>query len=51
MFEGIHAFYEKRFRDIMDLKIFVLAPDDIRLARRISRDSVERGRAVIEILE
>jgi uridine kinase len=29
------ALYEKRFRDLMDLKIFVLTDDDIRLARRI----------------
>ena len=34
IFEGIHANYERRFRDLMDLKIFVLTPDDIRLARR-----------------
>lgn len=34
MFEGIHAIQESRFREIMDLKLFVLTPDDIRLARR-----------------
>jgi len=34
IFEGIHANYEERFRRLMDLKIFVLTPDDIRLARR-----------------
>lgn len=51
MFEGIHALYESRFRDMMDLKIFVLTPDDIRLARRLSRDSAERGREIIGILE
>lgn len=34
IFEGIHAIVESRFRDLMDLKIFVLTPDDIRLARR-----------------
>lgn len=32
------ALYEQRFRDLMDLKIFVLTDDDIRLARRIKRD-------------
>lgn len=51
MFEGIHALYERRFRDLCDLKIFVLTPDDIRLARRLSRDNVERGRDPIGILE
>lgn len=34
LLEGIHAFVEKRFRDMMDQKIFVLTPDDIRLSRR-----------------
>ena len=34
LFEGIHAFNEERFRDMMDLKIFALTPDDIRLSRR-----------------
>ena len=34
IFEGIHAILERRFREQMDLTIFVLTPDDIRLARR-----------------
>lgn len=34
LFEGILSLYEKRFRDLMDLKIFVLTDDDVRLARR-----------------
>ena len=35
IFEGILALHDKRFRDLMDLKIFVKTDDDIRLARRI----------------
>ena len=50
IFEGIHAIVEERFRDLMDLKIFVLTPDDIRLCRRIERDISERGRTVIDVL-
>ena len=50
IFEGIHAIVESRFRTLMDLKIFVLTPDDIRLARRIERDIEERGRTVIDVL-
>ena len=50
VFEGIHAIFEERFRKIMDLKIFVLTPDDIRLARRIQRDISERGRTVVDVL-
>lgn len=46
IFEGIMSLYEKRFRDLMDLKIFVLTDDDIRLARRIQRDIADRGRTV-----
>ena len=34
----------------MDLKIFVLTPDDIRLARRLQRDIDERGRTVRSVL-
>lgn len=34
----------------MDLKIFVLTDDDIRLSRRIQRDIVERGRTIEDVL-
>lgn len=50
IFEGIFALYEKRFRDLMDLTIFVLTDDDLRLARRIKRDMAERGRMIQDIL-
>ena len=50
IFEGIHALLENRFRELMDLKIFVLTPDDIRLSRRIERDIAERGRTVVDVL-
>jgi|TARA_B110000285_G_C14937435_1_gene520299 uridine kinase len=38
--------YESRFRDLMDLKIFVMTDDDVRLARRVKRDIEERGRSI-----
>lgn len=38
IFEGILALHDRRFRDLMDMKVFVLTDDDIRLARRIKRD-------------
>ena len=44
------ALYERRFRDLMDLKIFVLTDDDIRLARRIKRDIAARGRTIEDVL-
>lgn len=34
----------------MDLKIFVMTDDDIRLARRIQRDIAERGRTIEDVL-
>ena len=34
LFEGIFALYDKRIRDMMDLKLFVHEDDDIRLSRR-----------------
>ena len=50
IFEGIMALYEERFRALMDLTIFVLTDDDIRLARRIKRDIQERGRTCKDVL-
>ena len=38
-------------RELGDLCVFVEAPDDIRLTRRIRRDVVERGRNVEGVLE
>ena len=34
IFEGILSLYDARIRELMDIKIFVLTDDDIRLARR-----------------
>lgn len=41
--EGIMALYDKKLRDLMDLKIFVDASPDERLLRVIERDIAERG--------
>ncbi|MCP5463792.1 MAG: uridine kinase [Deltaproteobacteria bacterium] len=49
--EGILALYDAELRDLMDIKIFVHAPDDIRILRRIRRDLKERGRDFDTILE
>ena len=42
--EGILIFTDESLRDCLDLKIFVDAPADIRLIRRLNRDVFERGR-------
>ena len=51
IFEGILAFYDKRMRDLMDLKLFIHLDDDIRLSRRIYRDIISRGREMETVLE
>ncbi|XP_072971634.1 uridine/cytidine kinase UKL1, chloroplastic-like isoform X4 [Typha angustifolia] len=49
--EGILVFHDQRVRDLMDMKIFVDADADVRLTRRIRRDTVERGRDIDSVLE
>ncbi|KAG0496725.1 hypothetical protein HPP92_001416 [Vanilla planifolia] len=49
--EGILVFHDSRVRNLMDMKIFVDTDADVRLARRIRRDTVERGRDVNSVLE
>lgn len=48
--EGILLLYDARLRDLMDVKIFVDAPADERLVRRIKRDMVERDRSLQSVL-
>jgi len=42
--EGILIFSEPRVLDLLDVRVFVDTPDDIRLIRRLKRDHAERGR-------
>ena len=49
--EGIMTLFDKKLRDLMDLKIFVDTDSDERLIRNIARDVVERGRTVDMVLE
>ena len=51
IFEGIFALYEKRMRDLMDLKLFFDLDSDIRLMRRISRDISDRSRELVTVLD
>ena len=44
--DGILIFAEPELRDLMDIKIFVDTDADIRLIRRIERDTRERGRTL-----
>jgi len=50
--EGILVFAaSQRLRDLMDLKVFVDADADLRLARRVERDIRDRGRSLDGVLE
>ena len=49
--EGIMVFFEQDIRDMMDLKIYVDTPDDIRFIRRLKRDVTERGRTMDSVIQ
>ncbi|CAM8948378.1 hypothetical protein QQ045_017063 [Rhodiola kirilowii] len=49
--EGILIFHDQRVRDLMNMKIFVDTDADVRLARRIRRDTVEKGRDIGTVLD
>ena len=49
--EGIMIFVDRRIRDVIDLKLYVDTPDDIRFIRRLRRDITERGRTVDSVIE
>ena len=50
IFDGIMIFVERSIRELMDLKIYVDTPDDIRFIRRLRRDIEERGRTVDSVI-
>ncbi|XP_052188630.1 uridine kinase-like protein 5 isoform X2 [Diospyros lotus] len=49
--EGILVLHDPRVRNLMNMKIFVDTDSDVRLARRIQRDTVERGRNIENVIE
>jgi uridine kinase len=42
--EGLLLFLDARVRELLDLRIYLEAPEKLRLARRLARDVSERGR-------
>ncbi len=48
--EGLMILHDKRVRDLIDLKLYVDTPDDIRFIRRLQRDIRERGRTVDSVI-
>ncbi len=50
IFDGIMTFFQQEMRELMDLKIYVDTPDDIRFIRRLQRDIKERGRTLDSVI-
>jgi len=44
-------FAEPRIRELLDIRVFVDTPDDIRFIRRLQRDIRERGRTTESVIE
>lgn len=51
LIEGILVLYDKRLRDLLDIKVFVDADADERILRRVLRDTKERGRDIENIVD
>jgi uridine kinase len=49
--EGIHVLSDPSFLPLFDLTVFVDAPADLRLIRRIRRDQAERGRSAESVIQ
>lgn len=49
--EGILIFSEPRVLSLLDVKVYVDTPDDVRLIRRLKRDFAERGRSYERTME
>lgn len=49
--EGILALHYSELRRLMDIKIYVETPADIRFIRRLSRDIKERGRTTQSVID
>ncbi len=49
--EGILTLWDKHLRDLMDIKLYVETPMDIRFIRRLSRDIKERGRTTQSVMD
>ena len=49
--DGLMILYDRRIRDLLDLKLYVDTPPDIRFIRRLQRDIAERGRTVESVIE
>ncbi|MDC7125530.1 MAG: uridine kinase [Spirochaetales bacterium] len=51
IYEGIMIYSDKRIRELVDLKLYVDTPPDVRFIRRMKRDIKERGRTVDSVVK
>ncbi len=49
--DGILIFTKRKLRELMDIKVFVDTPADVRFIRRMKRDIDERGRSLDSVVE
>ena len=49
--DGLMVLYDERIRNLLDLKIYVDTPADIRFIRRLKRDITERGRTMESVIK
>lgn len=49
--EGILTLWDAQLRELMDIKLFVETPDDIRFIRRLTRDREERERTTQSVID
>lgn len=49
--EGILTLTFEQIRNLVDLKLFIDTPDDIKFIRRLQRDIAERGRTVESVID
>ncbi len=49
--EGLMVLYDAKIRDLLDLKLYVDTPDDIRFIRRLNRDVQDRGRTMESVIQ
>ncbi|MFQ6677866.1 MAG: uridine kinase [Fidelibacterota bacterium] len=49
--EGILTLWDKKLRDLMNIKLFVETPKDIRFIRRLTRDRIERERSTQSVID
>jgi len=51
VFEGILVLHHPALRNLMDIKIYVDTPPDIRFIRRLTRDMQARGRSLQSVID